>query len=964
MKWYVKEALEINQAIPYKESINIEAGFGPTGLPHIGTLCEILRANLIKTELEKAGRTVNFYLISDDLDPFRKVPLNIPNAEKLTPYLGQPISKVPDPFGNFPSFSEMAEYQLMKLAAEYEIECQLVRNSLAYQNGDYNDGIKLFLQNFSVINQICKASTGSLRQRTYSMIMPISERTGAVLEHIIVTGVNPASGEITYYIPGDEVINKPGYEYGVEIREFYKNEILDQEQTISVLNGKSKLQWKADWGMRLLARNIHFEMHGEDLLASAAVARQIAGALNRPTPRFYKYGLFLDDSGKKISKSKGNSFSLDDIRHLLTRDAIRTYLSKEPQRSSKFYVALAPHLNDQVNISQKDRKRLSFSKIARILHSSKPASKFAAENFLNRYKKPGESISDQELEISYHYYIRTCKHGNQGLQSIKEGKYFSAIANSISSGEISTKDQLFQRIISTYENHFSDDEPSQIWSLLYRGLFGDTKGPRIKTWLDLNCMQHILTHFNNPYKKPDKNQSPKNEENIVNNEINSSQKERLINNSIEEDQIYMTKLYSKINFTEIRKKCDELSSALQKNREALVEALSGYQCKNVTEDEILRSIDVLNNIENNRAYFKKKIYGVTSFLPLNQPIYASVCFGFIPSLMAENVCIRPPTAMHTHYKKFEEVINLSEFSPTLSISYEDKELFLSQRVKITDAVIFTGTPENALKVRKHFRKNTLFILNGAGHNPLIISKDADINLAVESAKRVVLYNQGQDCAGPNAILVHNDIYDLFKQRLISDLKNIEDKIGPYSDYKNIVGPNSDIDHSIKIASVFKVNRPYCTYGGEVNPINGMIKPTVFEKELSLGGNYKEFFAPVFFLQRYYQDQDLIHYFSDPLYSANAMYISLFGTSDYIHHQLSERLHLPDSILSNTDLHLEEHGYLPYGGQGPAASCLWYEGNRISGSTLPQRDIYHYLIEPFDPLPTPKGEKRRCVQAGI
>ncbi|CAQ82852.1 MULTISPECIES: aldehyde dehydrogenase family protein [Photorhabdus] len=409
----------------------------------------------------------------------------------------------------------------------------------------------------------------------------------------------------------------------------------------------------------------------------------------------------------------------------------------------------------------------------------------------------------------------------------------------------------------------------------------------------------------------------------------------------------MTKLYSNIDFSEIKRKCGELSSALQNNREALVDALSGYQCKNVTEDEILRSVDVLSNIEKNSQYFRKKIYGVTSFLPLNQPIYASVCFGFIPSLMAENVCIRPPTAMHTHYKRFEKILNLSEFSPALSISYEDKELFLSQRVKITDAVIFTGTPENAIKVRKHFRKNTLFILNGAGHNPLIVSRDADIDLAVESAKRVVLYNQGQDCAGPNTILVHNDIYDLFRERLISDLKNIEDKVGPYSDYKNIVGPNSDIDHSVKIASVFKAYRPYCTYGGDVNPINGMIKPTVFEKELSLGGNYKEFFAPVFFLQRYYHDQELTHYFSDPLYATNAMYISLFGTSEYIHNQLSEHFHLPDSILSNTDLHREEHGYLPYGGQGPAASCLWYEGNRISGSTLPQRDIYHYLVEPYN-----------------
>ncbi|CDL82756.1 Similarities with lysine-tRNA ligase LysS (fragment) [Xenorhabdus cabanillasii JM26] len=241
----------------------------------------------------------------------------------------------------------------------------------------------------------------------------------------------------------------------------------------------------------------------------------------------------------------------------------------------------------------------------------------------------------------------------------------------------------------------------------------------------------------------------------------------------------------------------------------------------------------------------------------------------------------------------------------------------------------------------------MFILNGAGHNPLVVSKDADIDLAIESARRVVLYNQGQDCAGPNSILVHNDIYDVFKDKLISSLKEIEDKVGPYSDYENIVGPNSDIDHSIKIASIFKMNRSYCTYGGEINPINGMIKPTVFEKPLFLGGNYKEFFAPVFFLQRYQLDQQLIDYFSHPSYSANAMYISLFGTSDYINHELNKKLHLPDSILHNTDLHLEEHGYLPYGGQGPAASCLWYDGNRINGNTLPQRDIYQYLVEPHN-----------------
>ncbi|MBI6548088.1 aldehyde dehydrogenase family protein [Xenorhabdus lircayensis] len=939
MKWYTKEALDINSSIPDGEQINIGAGFGPTGIPHIGTLCEIIRTNLVKKELTRLGRKVNFYLISDDLDPFRKIPSNIPNPERLNKYLGLPVNQVPDPFGIYPSFSEMAENRLLELAKEYDITCTLVRNSLAYKNGDYNDSIKLFLQNFSSINKICKDSTGLLRQRTYNIIMPISEITEKVLEHIIITDINSENGEITYYIPSDEIVNKPGHEYGVELRELYQGEILDQEQTISVLNGKAKLQWKADWSMRLLYRNIHFEMHGEDLIVSASVARQISVALQKPIPHLYKYGLFLDASGKKISKSKGNGFSLDDAKNLLTKEAIQIHLSKDPQKSTKFYIEQSPRLNDQINISNRNKKRLSFIKISRILKASKPTSISSAKKFLDLYKRDGEVISLSELNISYNYYLKTNKHNNKGITTSKESSYFSFIASAIKQKENLSKEYILKVIFDTFQESFPEKNKSQIWVLLYRGLFGDVCGPRIKTWIEINETKNIIEYFENPYKVKTEDKNP-------NEEIKKTEPST-VPNKTEDNKIHMTKLFGKIDFNQIKNKCDALTFELKKHCDSLIDALSEYQCKIVTEDEINRSIDLLNNIEKNKEYFKQNIYGVTSFLPLNQPIYASVCFGFIPSLMAKNVCIRPPTAMHPHYKKFENVIDLSKISNSLSISYEDKELFLSKRVKITDAVIFTGTPENAIKVRKHFRKNTLFILNGAGHNPLVISKDTDINMAIESAKRVVLYNQGQDCAGPNAILVHNDIYDVFRDNLISSLKKIEDRVGDYADYYNIVGPNSDIDHSIKIASIFKINRDYCTYGGEINPINGMIKPTIFEKPLSLGGNYKEFFAPVFFLQRYQQDKNLTDYFSNPNYPANAMYISLFGTSDYINNKLNKKLHLPESILHNTDLHWEEHGYLPYGGQGPSASCLWYNGDRINGSTLPQRDIYQYLVEPHN-----------------
>ncbi len=301
--------------------------------------------------------------------------------------------------------------------------------------------------------------------------------------------------------------------------------------------------------------------------------------------------------------------------------------------------------------------------------------------------------------------------------------------------------------------------------------------------------------------------------------------------------------------------------------------------------------------------------------------------------------------MHPHYQKLHERLELARYFPNLSISYEDKEAFIARRVPITDAVIFTGTPENASKVQRYFSRRTLFILNGAGHNPLVVAEDANIPLAVESALRVVLYNQGQDCAGPNAILVHEAQHKEFRAQLLNQLRTLKSKVGPYDDRNNIVGPNTDPDHSLKVSLLFKENREYCLYGGDINPVSGLIYPTVFEKPLPLGGNYKEFFAPVFYLQPYGTESVLSGYFKDPRYFPNAMYISLFGSSSYIDLLVDTPLHQPESILRDSDLHVEEKGYLPYGGQGPSASCLYIDGKRICGATLPQRDIYLYLVKP-------------------
>ena len=397
-------------------------------------------------------------------------------------------------------------------------------------------------------------------------------------------------------------------------------------------------------------------------------------------------------------------------------------------------------------------------------------------------------------------------------------------------------------------------------------------------------------------------------------------------------------------FFEIKTRAARFADHLVAETEGITTALSGYECANVAADEIARSVEFLRNLELNRDYFGGTVQGVTAFLPLNQPLYATVCFGVVPSFLAEDVALRPPQAMHQHYMRLADTLRLADLFPNLSVSYADREEFVAERRQSTSAVIFTGSPENALKVRRHFRRSTLFILNGAGHNPLVVSDSAAINDAVASALRVVLYNQGQDCAGPNTILVHSATAAEFKELLLRRLAEIEGQVGSYADRSNIVGPNSDPDHTLKITQIFRDLRRHCIYGGEVNPVTGLIRPTVFEKPLALGGNYTEFFAPVFHLQPYEDDEQLSLYFENEQYPANAMYVSVFGASKYIDGLAETALHTQESILRDTDLHIVEKGYLPYGGQGPAASCLYGDGERVPGATLPQRDIHRYLIE--------------------
>ncbi len=403
---------------------------------------------------------------------------------------------------------------------------------------------------------------------------------------------------------------------------------------------------------------------------------------------------------------------------------------------------------------------------------------------------------------------------------------------------------------------------------------------------------------------------------------------------------------SPIEIEDVYNKAALCVQQLEKQKEKIFDALTRYETFGTARDEFERSEELLRNISLNREYFVRKAHGVTSYLPKNQPLYALVCFGVVPSLMSEATWVRPPQSAQPTFRHLWPLLNFDSICPNLHLSFGTREEFTRQQSPRTDVVIFVGKAENGFRVRKAFSPNTLFIFNGAGHNPILITPSADIQRATKSVLRVALMNQGQDCSQPNAVFIHSSIVEQFKHVLFRDLENISSLVGPYENKFNLLGPNSEIEHSLKIAHYFNARKSACVWGGRIDPITNTIWPTVFQEDAaSADFNYMELFAPVISLYTYDDESELKRYFEDERYLQYSMYLTVWGESEYARSLEERGLHERGSVLHNTDLHKEEKGYLPYVGCGPKASCILIGDRRVNGATLPQREIYKYLVEP-------------------
>ena len=329
--WPFEEAQKIVERIKRRggagDGVIFETGYGPSGLPHIGTFGEVARTTMVRTAfrlLTEDKVPTRLICFSDDMDGLRKVPTNIPNQEAMRAFLNQPLTKVPDPFGEYESFGRGNNARLRKFLDRFGFAYEFMSATDTYKSGRFDATLLKMLATYDEVMAIMLPSLGEERQQSYSPFLPLSPTTGAVLQVPIVER-NVAAGTIVFRDPdnGDKLTEVP------------------------VTGGHVKCQWKADWAMRWAALGIDYEMSGKDLIDSVKLSTRICAALGGDPPDGFNYELFLDENGQKISKSKGNGLTIDDWLAYASPESLSLYMFHRPRSAKKLYFDVIPKAVDE-----------------------------------------------------------------------------------------------------------------------------------------------------------------------------------------------------------------------------------------------------------------------------------------------------------------------------------------------------------------------------------------------------------------------------------------------------------------------------------------------------------------------------------------------------------------------------------------------------------------------------------------
>lgn len=325
--WPFEEARKLVKRFPGGKQgapVLFETGYGPSGLPHIGTFQEVLRTTLVRRAYEvlTGGAPTRLVAFSDDMDGLRKVPGNVPNQGLLTAHLHRPLSRVPDPFDKYESFAHHNNAMLREFLDRFGFDYEFVSASDRYNSGGFDAALKTVLRQNQAILDIMLPTLREERRKTYSPVLPVSPKTGHVLQ-VPVDVVDAEAGIVRFQDLDGETVEQ------------------------SILGGQAKLQWKVDWAMRWVALGVDYEMCGKDLTDSVTQSGKIARVLGGQRPEGLIYELFLDEKGEKISKTKGNGLTIDQWLTYGSEESLGFYLFREPKSAKQLHVGVVPRAVDE-----------------------------------------------------------------------------------------------------------------------------------------------------------------------------------------------------------------------------------------------------------------------------------------------------------------------------------------------------------------------------------------------------------------------------------------------------------------------------------------------------------------------------------------------------------------------------------------------------------------------------------------
>ena len=504
--WPFEEARKLVARIggkpPAKGYVLFETGYGPSGLPHIGTFGEVVRTTMVRQAFRRLSDVpARLFCFSDDMDGLRKVPDNVPNKEMLASHLGKPLTAVPDPFSNeHPSFGAANNARLRAFLDSFGFEYEFQSATEWYKSGRFDPMLLAMLRHYDEVQSVMLPTVGEERQQNYSIFLPISPKTGRVLQ-VPVVRTDADAGTIVYRDEDGSLVETP------------------------VTGGNVKLQWKADWAGRWFALDVDYEMYGKDLIPSAELSAKIVKILGGKPPEGFNYELFLDDQGRKISKSKGNGLSVEEWLRYAPPESLALYMQQQPRRAKRLYFDVIPRaIDDYLAAIEKmpaEEPAKALENPAWHIHDGKaPANSAAGVNFgmllnlasvahtddkdvlwqyLRRYV-PGATPEtapylDRLLQGAVAYYQDFVKSSKKFRLPVgKERAALQDLADTLRKiPEDESAEFIQHEVYEAGKRHFAKEELRQWFKALYEVLLGSEQGPRMGAFIKLYGRDNVVS---------------------------------------------------------------------------------------------------------------------------------------------------------------------------------------------------------------------------------------------------------------------------------------------------------------------------------------------------------------------------------------------------------------------------------------------------------------------------------------